>query len=79
MKFGSGDQAKAERQADENGHRMVLVDNEILTVVEGDLILDDDQKDLWQEAQTARILSSPSSCAPRLSDWGKRRSLSVAK
>ena len=54
VQFGGKDQAKAEPQVDENGHRMVLVDNEILTIVEGDLLLDDDQKDLWQEAQTVK-------------------------
>jgi len=54
VKFGGGDQVKAEPQVDENGYRMVLVDNEVFTVVEGDLVLDDDQKDLWQEAQTAK-------------------------
>jgi hypothetical protein len=47
-------QREAKLQVDKNGHRMVLIDNEIFTIVEGDLILDDDQKDLWQEAQTAR-------------------------
>jgi hypothetical protein len=58
VQFGGGDQAKtqpeAKPQVDENGHRMVLVDDEVFTIVEGDLILDDDQKDLWQEAQTAK-------------------------
>jgi hypothetical protein len=57
VQFGSKGQAKAEPRAEpqvENGHKMVLVDNEIFTVVEGDLVLDDDQKDLWQEAQTAK-------------------------
>jgi hypothetical protein len=54
VKFSGGGQAKTGPQVDENGHRVVLVDNEILTVVEGDLVLDDDQKDLWQEAQTAK-------------------------
>lgn len=58
VQFGGGDQATAQSEAkpqvDENGHRMVLVDDEIFTIVEGDLILDDDQKDLWQEAQTVK-------------------------
>jgi hypothetical protein len=45
---------EAKSQVDENGHRMVLVDGEILTVVEGDLVLDEDQKGLWQEAQTVK-------------------------
>ncbi len=47
-KFGSGP------EVDEDGHRIVLVDDETFTVVEGDLILDVDQKDLWQEALSAR-------------------------
>jgi hypothetical protein len=56
VQFGGKGQAKpdATPQVDENGHRIVLVDDEIFTVVEGDLILDDDQKDLWHEAQAAK-------------------------
>ena len=58
VQFSGKDQARAELetkpQIDENGHRMVMVDDEIFTIVEGDLILDNDQKDLWQEAQTAK-------------------------
>jgi len=58
VQFGSRGQTRAkseaEPQIDENGHRMVLVDEEIFTIVEGDLILDDDQKDLWQEALKAK-------------------------
>jgi len=41
-------------EVDENGHRIVLVDEEVLTVVEGDLLLDIDQKELWQEALNFR-------------------------
>src|SRR5215472_10657310 len=41
-------------EVDENGHRIVLIDQEVFTVVEGDLVLDDDQKELWQEAQAAK-------------------------
>src|SRR5690348_14210447 len=39
---------------DEDGHRVVLVDDEELTIVEGDLLLDIDQKDLWRETQSLR-------------------------
>lgn len=35
---------------DEDGHRMVLIDGELFTLVEGDLLLDIDQKELWQES-----------------------------
>ena len=50
-----GDEEKtAAGEVDENGHRMVLVDGEVFTVVEGDLVLDIDQKELWQEAMSAR-------------------------
>jgi hypothetical protein len=41
-------------EVDENGHRLVLVDDEIFTVVEGDLALDPDQKELWMEGQQAK-------------------------
>jgi hypothetical protein len=41
-------------EVDENGHRIVLVDGEMLTVVEGDLLLDIDQKELWQQALNSR-------------------------
>ncbi|MXP65874.1 hypothetical protein E0493_21210 [Roseomonas sp. M0104] len=41
-------------ELDDDGHRMVLIDDEIFTVVEGDLVLDIDQKGLWQEAINAR-------------------------
>jgi hypothetical protein len=41
-------------EVDENGHRMVLIDGELLTIVEGDLLLDIDQKELWQEAFNTR-------------------------
>lgn len=39
---------------DENGHRIVLLDGETFTVAEGDLLLDVDQRELWQEALDAR-------------------------
>jgi hypothetical protein len=48
------EQYAAGGEVDENGHRIVLLDGEMLTVVEGDLLLDIDQKQLWQEALTAR-------------------------
>ena len=41
-------------ETDPEGHRIILVDDEKFTVVEGDLVLDVDQKSLWQEAQDAR-------------------------
>jgi hypothetical protein len=41
-------------EVDEDGHRMILVDGEMFTVVEGDLLLDIDQKDLWQQALAIR-------------------------
>ena len=44
----------AQPEVDESGHRMVLVDGEVFTAVEGDLLLDIDQKDLWQEALAIR-------------------------
>jgi hypothetical protein len=45
---------KSKPQVDADGHRIVLIDDEIFTVVEGDLVLDVDQKGLWQETQIAR-------------------------
>ena len=44
----------AQGETDAEGHRIILVDDERFTVVEGDLVLDVDQKSLWQEAQDAR-------------------------
>ena len=41
-------------ETDAEGHRIILVDDEKFTVVEGDLVLDVDQKNLWQETQDAR-------------------------
>lgn len=41
-------------EVDEDGHRIVLVDDEKLTVVEGDLVLDVDQKEIWKETVAAR-------------------------
>src|ERR1043166_3680793 len=41
-------------EVDENGHRIILVDEEMFRVVEGDLLLDVDQKELWQEALNSR-------------------------
>lgn len=41
-------------ELDEDGHRVILVDGESFTVVEGDLVLDIDQKGLWQDALIAR-------------------------
>lgn len=41
-------------EVDEDGHRVILVDGESFTVVEGDLVLDIDQKGLWQEALNGR-------------------------
>lgn len=41
-------------EVDEDGHRIVLIDGETFTVVEGDLVLDIDQKALWQEALQIR-------------------------
>ena len=58
MKWLSQQSAKVEpksrSEVDEDGHRVVLIDEEIFTVVEGDLVLDVDQKGLWQETQSAR-------------------------
>jgi hypothetical protein len=48
------EQYAAGGEVDENGHRIVLLDGEMLTVVEGDLLLDIDQKQLWQEALSGR-------------------------
>jgi hypothetical protein len=48
------DQHQAVGEVDANGHRVILVDGETLTVVEGDVLLDIDQKQLWQEALAAR-------------------------
>jgi len=39
---------------DGNLHRQVLVDGELLTVVEGDLALDEDELDIWADAQRAK-------------------------
>jgi hypothetical protein len=44
----------AQGEVDAAGHRIILVDDEKFTVVEGDLVLDVDQKSLWQDAQDAR-------------------------
>lgn len=41
-------------EIDEDGHRVVLIDGETFSVVEGDLVLDIDQKELWQEAVSTR-------------------------
>jgi hypothetical protein len=41
-------------QVDESGHRIFLIDDELFTVVEGDLCLDEDELQLWQEAQQAQ-------------------------
>lgn len=49
------EQIQTKRQeVDEYGHRAALVDGEVLTIVEGDLLLDVDQKELWQDALNAR-------------------------
>lgn len=45
----------AQGEIDADGHRIILIDDEKFTVVEGDLVLDVDQKGLWQEAQDARM------------------------
>lgn len=45
---------KTKPEFDEDGHRIVWVDDETFTVVEGDLILDVDQIALWKEAQAAK-------------------------
>jgi hypothetical protein len=45
----------AQGEVDAEGHRIILIDDEKFTVVEGDLVLDVDQKSLWQEAQDARM------------------------
>lgn len=47
-------QAAGGGEVDEDGHRIVLIDGETFTVVEGDLVLDIDQKELWQEALNIR-------------------------
>jgi len=44
----------AKGEVDAEGHRIILIDDEKFTVVEGDLVLDVDQKGLWQDAQDAR-------------------------
>lgn len=49
-----GQQPAAAGEVDENGHRVVLIDGERFTVVEGDLVLDIDQKGLWQDALNLR-------------------------
>jgi len=41
-------------QLDESGHRIFLIEGELFTVVEGDLCLDEDELQLWQEAQQAQ-------------------------
>jgi hypothetical protein len=41
-------------QFDESGHRIFLIEGELFTVVEGDLCLDEDEVQLWQEAQQAQ-------------------------
>jgi hypothetical protein len=41
-------------EVDEDGHRIVLIDGETFTVVEGDLVVDIDQKELWKEALNTR-------------------------
>lgn len=48
------EQATGGGEVDEDGHRVVLIDGETFTVVEGDLVLDIDQKGLWQEALNIR-------------------------
>jgi hypothetical protein len=45
----------AQGETDADGHRIILIDDEKFTVVEGDLVLDVDQKSLWQDAQDARM------------------------
>lgn len=49
-----GNRSVARGEVDEHGHRMVLIDGEVFTAVEGDLLLDIDQKELWQETLPSR-------------------------
>lgn len=48
------DQDSDSVEVDENGHRVVLIDDEEFTIVEGDLLLDIDQKEVWQDALNFR-------------------------
>jgi len=65
------DEYAGQPEVDENGHRMVLVEGEVLTVVEGDLLLDIDQKDLWQEALAVREAQFQASTRFQQSGFGE--------